>query len=118
MDNTLTILETIASGTDAHIYVKDENCHFVYCNEAVARTLRSTPEEMIGKADIDYVDEAAAYPFREADLRVLSSGEPEILKTEISVYGRKLAYEDHKFPVTLPNGRKGVAGIAFRRNVN
>lgn len=110
------LLEAIADGCGAHIYVKDEDFRFVYGNDAVAATLRTTPKDMLGCQDVDFVDPEAAYPFREADIRVLQTGEPETLITVISVNGKKLAFEDRKFPITLPNGRKGVGGIAFTRD--
>ena len=46
---------------------------------------------------------------------MLATGEPEVLLTEIVVNGERLAFEDRKFPVQLPDGSQGVGGIAFLR---
>lgn len=115
MADVSDLMRLVLAGTDAHVYVKDSNFHFVYGNAAVARTLQTTPEQMIGKADVDFVDEPSACPFREADQRVLATGKPEVLLTEIFVNGERLAFEDRKFPVQLPDGSQGVGGIAFLR---
>ena len=115
MANLSALMRSVLAGTDAHVYVKDSSFHFVFGNAAVARTLHTTPEQMIGKADVDFVDKESASPFREADQRVLATGEPEVLLTEIVVNGERLAFEDRKFPVQLPDGSQGVGGIAFLR---
>ena len=63
MANLSALMGSVLAGTDAHVYVKDSSFHFVYGNAAVARTLHTTPEQMIGKADVDFVDKELASPF-------------------------------------------------------
>ena len=83
MNEALDLLQRLAGATDAHLYVKDEHCRFLYGNAAVARMLSTTPEAMVGQTDADFVDETAARPFREADHRVLATGQPETLRTRV-----------------------------------
>ena len=107
------LLEVVMANTDAHVYVKDANFRFVYVNAALAHTLQTTQEALIGKIDADFVDEGSALPFRKADIEVLESEKSISLETTIQVKGHRLSFEDRKFPITLPDGSRGVAGIAF-----
>lgn len=113
MNEALDLLRRLAGATDAHLYVKDEHCRFLYGNAAVARMLSTTPEAMVGQTDADFVDETAARPFREADHKVLATGQPETLCTRVVIDGRAVLFEDRKVPIALGEGRMGIAGIAF-----
>jgi len=113
MNEALDLLQRLAGSTDAHFYVKDGHCCSLYGNAAVARTLATAPEAIVGQPDADFVDETAARPFREADHRVLATGQPETLHTRLMIDGRAVLFEDRKVPLALGEGRMGVAGIAF-----
>ena len=65
------------------IYVKDVMCRFVLANTALARFLgMAAPEEIVGKADLDYLPHELAAQYYAEEQAILQSGEPLINREE------------------------------------
>jgi PAS domain S-box-containing protein len=58
-----------------HLYFKDTESRFVAVSVSLAHSLGHTVEEVLGKTDFDFFDEAQARAYREAELKIMSSGE-------------------------------------------
>ncbi|MGH8518379.1 MAG: PAS domain-containing protein, partial [Panacagrimonas sp.] len=58
----------------AAAYIKDAEGRYVYANQIVASMLKSTPEKMIGKTDLELLPSRIADLYRANDMRVLQSG--------------------------------------------
>jgi len=66
------------------IYVKDATSRYVLANAALARFLGvAAPEEMVGKADIDYLPYEVAAQHYADEQAILQSGEPLINREEM-----------------------------------
>jgi diguanylate cyclase (GGDEF)-like protein/PAS domain S-box-containing protein len=73
-----SLLAAFLEHTPDHVYFKDMSGRFVWVSASLARTLGCTIEQIIGKTDFDFFDEAVAEGYREVELQVMTSGEPII----------------------------------------
>jgi PAS domain S-box-containing protein len=96
-------------------FAKDEEGRYVLANRAFAEAYGTTPEEMIGKHETDYVEAEKAKRYRETDLEVLESGvvtdlgEDELIDCE----GNRRYVDVIKIPFHRAGSRKAaVLGIA------
>src|SRR5215831_21094390 len=74
--NSFHILQAVMETTPDAIFVKDLDGRYVLVNEAAARFLGKSPEDIIGKHDLELYPEETARRFIEADRQVLATGEP------------------------------------------
>jgi PAS domain S-box-containing protein len=100
--------------TTGHIYVKDEDGHYLFCNDAQARSLGLSIEEIIGRTDFELSTLEVATSYREADLLVIKNGKP-IITEERALYNDKhVTYLSTKSPLYGKNKEvMGVVGISF-----
>ncbi len=94
------------------IFAKAEDGRFILANQALAEAYGTTVEQLLGKRDIDFAANAAeVLDFREDDLRVLHSGQPECIPEEIitDAQGRVRLLETTKIPFFLA----GVDSLAI-----
>ena len=68
-------LATILDTVDAFIYIKDCNYRYQYANQAARQVLGRSLEDIIGKVDNDFFDQATTARLHEHDSRVLELGE-------------------------------------------
>ena len=68
-------LATILNGVDAYIYIKDPELRYQYANRKVCELFATPLEQIIGKTDLAFFDEATANRLRINDLRVVQNGE-------------------------------------------
>ena len=99
------------NSTSDMAFLKDDNyCHLI-ANRSLCKFYGKTDEEIIGKTDSDLMTEKEAAQCRKTDEQALLSTAPLI--TEEVVMGRY--YETMKFPVELPEGKKGIG--AYIRDI-
>jgi PAS domain S-box-containing protein len=75
--NSSDILEAVIQATPDAIFVKDLEGRYVLVNEAFARFIGKSPDEIIGKHDLELYDSETAQRFVAADKHVLSTGVPQ-----------------------------------------
>ena len=68
-------LATILDSVEAFIYIKDCNYQYQYANQPVQQVFGKALEDIIGKSDDAFFDEATTAKLRENDRRVLGEGE-------------------------------------------
>jgi len=73
--NSDQILRAVIEATPDAIFVKDLDGRYVLVNEAAARFLGKSPEEIVGKRDLELYSEETARRFIEDDRMVLATGE-------------------------------------------
>jgi PAS domain S-box-containing protein len=106
-------LRTMVDNWPSIIFVKDPEGRYLLANQACRTYSARPPEEMIGRTDFDFLPPEYAERYRQDDLRVLRSGEPERYEEEAPVEGRPTAFLTVKFPLRDAAGRPyGVCGIA------
>ena len=93
---------------DRFLSIKDKDRRYYLINTAHVSALQKTKEDFIGRRDEDVFEKELAEKLREADEKVLETGER--IRQEITWQGR--IYRMHKFPLTLPHGEKGVGARA------
>ena len=59
-----------------HVYFKDRESRFLSVSPSLAQSLGCTVEEVLGKTDFDFFDEALARGFRERELKIMNPAEP------------------------------------------
>jgi PAS domain S-box-containing protein len=74
LPNSLEILQAVIDATPDAIFVKDLDGCYVIVNEAAARFLGKSPDEIVGKKDLELYPEETARQFIEDDKKVLASG--------------------------------------------
>jgi hypothetical protein len=76
LPNSYQILQAVIDATPDAIFVKDLEGRYVLVNEAAARFLGKSPDEIVGKNDLELYPEEDARQFIEDDRKVLASGQP------------------------------------------
>jgi len=76
LDEERNLLRRLIDSLPDHIYVKDLECRFKLCNEAVAAFFGLTsPNEIFGKKDSDFFSRELAATFLEEDHLILKKGQ-------------------------------------------
>jgi PAS domain S-box-containing protein len=78
--NSFGILQAVLDATPDAIFVKDLNGCYVLVNAAFARFLGRTPEEILGKHDLELYPQETARRFIDDDRQVLAAGEPLVFE--------------------------------------
>jgi PAS domain S-box-containing protein len=74
LPNSLEILQAVIDATPDAIFVKDLNGRYIIVNEAAARFLGTSPDQIVGKHDLELYPKDTARQFIEDDKKVLESG--------------------------------------------
>lgn len=107
--NTDSTLKALLNNASGHIYVKDIDGKYLYCNEDQAKSLSLQVGEIIGKTDYDVSPKDKADKFREADLYVMKSGETITIEEPAVYKGQEKILLSKKTP--LRNENDDVIGI-------
>ncbi|MBI1881175.1 MAG: PAS domain S-box protein, partial [Chloroflexi bacterium] len=77
------LLRTLIDNVPDFIYVKDTESRFVLGSKALAQAMNaSTPDELVGKTDFDFLDRELAERFYTDEQAVIRSGQPLIGQEE------------------------------------
>jgi len=108
------ILHTVAEDTQDLIYVKDVDGRLVMANPAMVRLLGKPLGEVIGRTDIDLLDDPAqAKRIREIDHRVMQGRATEYVEEEMTAGGRLRSFLSTKVPYANEEGEViGLIGIS------
>ncbi len=101
------LLRTLIDTSPDPIYVKDTQSRFVVGNIAVARLMGAeTPDELIGKSDLDFYPAELAQLYYEGERALIESGEPMIGREEpvIDQAGNKKWVSSSKVPLRDKEG--------------
>jgi two-component system sensor histidine kinase/response regulator len=72
------LLSAFMASTPDHVYFKDLDSRFVWVSESLAKSLGRRIDEVVGKTDRDFFDEARARSYRDSELHIVRTGEPVI----------------------------------------
>ena len=70
------LLRTMIDLIPAQLYAKDARSRFIACNAAVARSMDTTPDKVIGKTDFDFFPREMAERFYADEQAIIRSGKP------------------------------------------
>jgi PAS domain S-box-containing protein len=108
-------LATVLDSVEAFIYIKDCNYQYQYANQALRQRLGRSLEDITGKTDEAFFNEATTAKLRENDRRVIERGERTATE---AIYSNKNDAIAHAYftvnqPLQHEDGRiYGLCGIA------
>jgi PAS domain S-box-containing protein len=112
-----SLLLAIIDGLTEQIYVKDTECRFIFANRATALAMGvATPEELIGKTDLDFYPEeyAARYVYEEREIIQSGASLKEIEAASVDPTGRPVWQLNTKVPLRDEAGTiVGLVGITI-----
>ena len=84
LEKECNLLRTVIDNLPDTIYVKDREGRYVVCNIAQAHSVReeTTPEDVVGKTDLELYPKELAAEYRANDEMVIQSGQPLLNKEE------------------------------------
>jgi len=87
------------------IFHKDRSGKYLYANQTYCKYLNTTPEEIVGKTDFDFVPNDVAQKYSLEDQRILSGDDPSSVNTEKFPFeGQMLLLSYRKVPIFDGNG--------------
>lgn len=98
-----------------HVWLKDPQGVYLFCNSALAKTFNATESEVIGKTDRDFSPVAQAELFRQQDSEVMRSGKALVIEETVSFLGNpaRTSLETVKVPMRdEAGGLIGILGIS------
>jgi PAS domain S-box-containing protein len=111
-----TLLRTLVDLQPTFIYIKDRNSRFLVVNMGCAQYMgASSPQELIGKTDVDFYPKEAAATFRSEEIRVME-GIPLVNKEEhrVSSKGTHQTLLTTKVPLRDSDGNViGLVGTSI-----
>jgi PAS domain S-box-containing protein len=111
--NSSDILHAVIEATPDAIFVKGLDGRYLLVNRAAARFIGLSPEEIVGKHDLELYSADTAHQFIEADRRVLASGQPQTFEGIASGHAGTQAYMVTKGVYCDNDGRVlGLYGIS------
>ena len=113
--NERITLQTLIDRVPDNLWVKDADSRFVITNEATARRMGKSVDELIGKSDLELCDLELAQGFLADERRIIETGQPMIDKEEYIVddNGQKTWILTTKIPLRNDEDKIiGVVGIS------
>ena len=115
-----TFLSKILDTSPNCMYVKDQQGKYILANKAIADLYQTTPEEMIGRTDIDFADQAILKPveadyFIDVDAEAIKTKTTKIVPSEAFTWndGTKHYFYTTKTPITYHGDPNCVLGISI-----
>jgi PAS domain S-box-containing protein len=103
---------TLVENIPQKIFMKDLNGRYLSSNELFAQDLGIRPEEIAGKADVDFFPPDLAAEYHADDVRVLETGQTAEFEERYLLHERETWIHIIKTPVRDKEGRvAGVLGI-------
>lgn len=95
-------------------FIKDDDSRMIYCNRALANRFGATPEEWIGKTDLEIWPPEIAEEFRRSDRQALETDQGINFEDRTrGLDGRMVAWDVHKYPFVDGDGNRSVACMAL-----
>ncbi|WP_436925374.1 PAS domain S-box protein [Halosimplex amylolyticum] len=106
-------LEAVVENTEDPIYIKDSEGRYQFVNDAVAASFGLEPEDVVGRTDEAFFDEATVEDIRGDDERVVEGGESVTREVIRPIDGDERVFLDHKYPYRDQDGEiVGLMGIS------
>jgi len=107
-------LRTLIDSMPDLIYIKDRASRFITANKRTAFLLGTTPLEMVGKTDFDFIERDLAQRFFDDEVRIMETGTPLLNFEEpgLDEQGNRIIMSTTKVPLYGPQGDIiGLVGI-------
>ena len=110
--NAKQLYQSIIDATDDIVFIKDRNFKFLVCNNATAKLLGRSKEELVNTIDEDFFPPEAVEQFRADDQRVFDTQKIQEIE-ELVAYpdGSEVLLNTIKYPLYQDNKLIGLVGI-------
>ncbi|MBN2728658.1 MAG: PAS domain S-box protein [Bacteroidales bacterium] len=98
---------TFMDSTEDIIFIKDHNFKYIYSNKANDHFIGKSNIEILGKSDLELMPKLLAKHCHKSDSKTLEKNDILIFEEEFD----NQTFEVCKFPLFLPNGKKGIGAI-------
>jgi len=108
-------LHTVMDLVPHFIFAKDRQSRHLLVNRACAEANGMTPEQMVGKCDLDFLpDRREAEVFMRMDREVIDGGNPRFSAEErlTNAAGQTRILQTVKIPFKIPGGGPALVGVA------
>ncbi len=101
------LLRALVDNIPDLVYVKDTESRFVFANIITAKFMGTTPEDLVGKTDMDFYSPDLASEFYNDERELLKTGKPVIKKEEsiVDPNGITEIFQTTKIPLFDSNNR-------------
>ncbi len=109
-------LANIVANLPARIYWKNKSGVILGCNNESATSFGlEKAQKLIGKTIFDLVEKESAQRIYESDLRVMKTGETEVVEELVMIEGKKHTFISHKSPFKNPETDEvtGILGVSI-----
>ncbi len=117
LQKTARLLQAVSEGTTDAVFVKDENGKYLFFNEAAARFVGMSVEDVLGRDDRDLFDAESAEFLMRKDRSLFESGIVETSEETITAAGVTRTYLATKGPYRDHQG-KIVGTIGISRDIS
>jgi len=108
-----SLLRAVLEGAPDPVYVKDRESRILLANPAMAKVAGKPIEEILGRTSSEYLGDPAGQVLREHDLRVLTSGQSEVMEETVPTPEGNRIFLATKAPYRSPSGDIiGIIGIS------
>ena len=105
------LLSALMSSTPDHVYFKDLDSRFVWVSDSLAKSLGRDVDDVVGRTDGDFFDEARAISYREAELDIMRTGIPIIDHVVRHVWPDGRVTWSLNVAIPIQNDRGEIVGI-------
>ncbi len=113
MANEANLIQKFIDSSNALIYLKDDQGRFLMVNRGLAELLKSSKEELLGKASYDCSSKEEGDKSRANDRKVAKAGTPLTFKETVTLTDGQHTFTSHKFPVSVEGSPNAVGGISI-----
>lgn len=107
------LFKTFMENTPAYVYIKDHNLNHIYRNKKVNEVNSVSPNDNVSSAKTIFEPHIAEL-VEKTDKELLSSEKNQFeIEYYCSLNGEKVWLHDHKFYLSLPNGKPAIGGLSF-----
>ena len=89
------------------VFIKDENLRYIFADKQTAEFFEAEIGDVLGKTDQELADINKIAPCESSDILAIEQNNV----VNVEEYLGDQIYDTTKFPVLLPNGKKGLGGI-------
>jgi PAS domain S-box-containing protein len=108
-------MSSVLNNIEAYVYLKDAQYRYIYVNNRVAAIFGRSPDEIVGKRDVDFFSESSVAEIMASDRLVIEQGE-SVRREEkelLSADGHPRTYWVNKVPLRDAQGHiYGLCGIS------
>jgi PAS domain S-box-containing protein len=115
VDHVSILFEEMLRQIPGYAYYKDVHGAYITANQAFCQVLGTTPEQILGKTDFDFISVEQASKYRYEDQRILSGKDPIlVIEEDTLIEGQATFVTYRKVPIKNDQGDiVGLIGLGF-----